>query len=76
MKSAFATFQSKAIFCCIVAIVSESGPAHPCFLVAKKRYVGYAYEAPDQQVPVFDAKGAAVGIGWRQNESKEAHEES
>eukprot|EP01012_Entosiphon_sulcatum_P069236 TRINITY_DN9991_c0_g1_i2.p1 TRINITY_DN9991_c0_g1~~TRINITY_DN9991_c0_g1_i2.p1 ORF type:complete len:1172 (-),score=139.32 TRINITY_DN9991_c0_g1_i2:3-3518(-) len=29
----------------------------PCFLVTKKRYVGYAYEQPDQEKPVFDAKG-------------------
>ncbi len=26
-------------------------------LVAKKRYVGYKYESPDQAKPVFDAKG-------------------
>eukprot|EP01133_Synstelium_polycarpum_P008023 gene8023-9426_t len=30
---------------------------HPCLLVNKKRYVGYMYERPDQEVPVFDAKG-------------------
>ncbi|KAI3752468.1 hypothetical protein L2E82_24501 [Cichorium intybus] len=30
---------------------------HPCFLVTKKRYVGYSYEKPDQVKPVFDAKG-------------------
>lgn len=30
---------------------------HPCLLQTKKRYVGYAYEAPDQAVPLFDAKG-------------------
>lgn len=29
----------------------------PCFLLTKKRYVGYSYESPDQEVPVFDAKG-------------------
>ncbi|GAB2211577.1 hypothetical protein Drorol1_Dr00024896 [Drosera rotundifolia] len=29
----------------------------PCFLLTKKRYVGYSYESPDQAVPVFDAKG-------------------
>ncbi|KAM0040492.1 putative DNA-directed DNA polymerase [Helianthus debilis subsp. tardiflorus] len=30
---------------------------HPCFLLTKKRYVGYSYEKPDQLKPVFDAKG-------------------
>ncbi|KAL6964780.1 DNA polymerase zeta [Sarracenia purpurea var. burkii] len=30
---------------------------HPCFLLAKKRYVGYSYENPDQVKPMFDAKG-------------------
>ncbi|KAG8822408.1 DNA polymerase zeta, partial [Serendipita sp. 399] len=29
----------------------------PSVLVAKKRYVGFKYEDPDEQVPVFDAKG-------------------
>ncbi|KAG0718461.1 DNA polymerase zeta catalytic subunit [Chionoecetes opilio] len=29
----------------------------PCLLQTKKRYVGYMYETPDQQEPVFDAKG-------------------
>lgn len=29
----------------------------PCFLLTKKRYVGYSYESPDQSKPVFDAKG-------------------
>ncbi|CAN0914193.1 DNA polymerase zeta catalytic subunit [Linum grandiflorum] len=29
----------------------------PCFLLTKKRYVGYSYERPDQIEPVFDAKG-------------------
>jgi DNA polymerase zeta len=29
---------------------------HPCFLVTKKRYVGYAYESPSSS-PKFDAKG-------------------
>lgn len=29
----------------------------PCFLLTKKRYVGYSYESPDQTEPVFDAKG-------------------
>lgn len=28
-----------------------------CFLLTKKRYVGYSYEKPDQVKPVFDAKG-------------------
>nr|GEV53159.1 DNA polymerase zeta catalytic subunit isoform X1 [Tanacetum cinerariifolium] len=30
---------------------------HPCFLLTKKRYVGYSYEKSDQVKPVFDAKG-------------------
>lgn len=30
---------------------------HPCVLLAKKRYVGYKYESPQQKEPVFDAKG-------------------
>ncbi|CAL1407382.1 unnamed protein product [Linum trigynum] len=30
---------------------------HPCFLLTKKRYVGYSYERPDQSEPIFDAKG-------------------
>ncbi|KXN90017.1 DNA polymerase zeta catalytic subunit [Leucoagaricus sp. SymC.cos] len=30
---------------------------HPCVLMAKKRYVGFKYENPDEQEPVFDAKG-------------------
>ncbi|XP_024966298.1 DNA polymerase zeta catalytic subunit isoform X1 [Cynara cardunculus var. scolymus] len=30
---------------------------HSCFLLTKKRYVGYSYEKPDQVKPVFDAKG-------------------
>eukprot|EP00741_Cyanophora_paradoxa_P018137 tig00021038_g17511.t1 len=29
---------------------------HPCVLITKKRYVGHAFEAPGQAVPVFDAK--------------------
>ncbi|GFP93756.1 DNA polymerase zeta catalytic subunit [Phtheirospermum japonicum] len=29
----------------------------PCFLLTKKRYVGYSYESPDQSKPIFDAKG-------------------
>ncbi len=37
---------------------------HPCFLVAKKRYVGFAYESPDQVQPVFDAKGVPC-IDWK-----------
>lgn len=32
----------------------------PCFLVTKKRYVGYAYESPDQKEPIFDAKGTRL----------------
>lgn len=30
---------------------------HPCVLLAKKRYVGFKYESPQQQEPEFDAKG-------------------
>lgn len=30
---------------------------HPCFLLTKKRYVGYSYESPNQVRPIFDAKG-------------------
>ncbi|KAF8629703.1 hypothetical protein AX15_003320 [Amanita polypyramis BW_CC] len=30
---------------------------HPCVLLAKKRYVGFKYESPDQIEPIFDAKG-------------------
>jgi DNA polymerase zeta len=30
---------------------------HPCVLLAKKRYVGFKYENPDQVEPAFDAKG-------------------
>lgn len=29
----------------------------PCFLLTKKRYVGYSYESPDQKSPKFDVKG-------------------
>ncbi|KAI0275058.1 hypothetical protein BC834DRAFT_965498 [Gloeopeniophorella convolvens] len=29
----------------------------PCVLMAKKRYVGFKYESPDDIEPVFDAKG-------------------
>ncbi|KDQ63750.1 hypothetical protein JAAARDRAFT_53942 [Jaapia argillacea MUCL 33604] len=29
----------------------------PCVLMAKKRYVGFKYETPDDKQPVFDAKG-------------------
>ena len=31
--------------------------SHPCFILTKKRYVGYSYESPEQSEPVFDAKG-------------------
>ena len=51
----------------IADAVTESNPApiklklekvyYPCFLEAKKRYVGYAYESVDQTEPKFDAKG-------------------
>ncbi|KAJ6694315.1 hypothetical protein OIU85_005038 [Salix viminalis] len=30
---------------------------HGCFLLTKKRYVGYSYESADQIEPMFDAKG-------------------
>ncbi|KAJ3178368.1 DNA polymerase zeta [Geranomyces variabilis] len=30
---------------------------HPCVLLAKKRYVGFKYENPEDVEPVFDAKG-------------------
>ncbi|KAG1864196.1 hypothetical protein DFJ58DRAFT_680547 [Suillus subalutaceus] len=29
----------------------------PCLLMAKKRYVGFKFENPDEAVPAFDAKG-------------------
>lgn len=29
----------------------------PCVLMAKKRYVGFKFENPDDKEPVFDAKG-------------------
>ncbi|XP_054272954.1 DNA polymerase zeta catalytic subunit [Macrosteles quadrilineatus] len=29
----------------------------PCLLQTKKRYVGYMYESPNQEEPVYDAKG-------------------
>lgn len=51
----------------IASAISEMNPApvtlkmekvyYPCFLLTKKRYVGYSYESPDQMKPVFDAKG-------------------
>ncbi|XP_056166139.1 DNA polymerase zeta catalytic subunit isoform X2 [Syzygium oleosum] len=51
----------------IVSAVNEMNPNpvalkmekvyHPCFLLTKKRYVGYSYESPDQVEPLFDAKG-------------------
>lgn len=36
---------------------------YPCILQTKKRYVGFAYESPDQAVPVFDAKGIET-VRW------------
>lgn len=30
---------------------------YPCFLLTKKRYVGYSYESLEQEKPTFDAKG-------------------
>ncbi|EPS72654.1 hypothetical protein M569_02103, partial [Genlisea aurea] len=51
----------------IASAVTDMNPApvklkmekvyHPCFLLTKKRYVGYSYESPDQSKPTFDAKG-------------------
>ena len=51
----------------IVETVTRMNPApvtlkfekvyHPCFMIVKKRYVGYAWESPTQTVPKFDAKG-------------------
>ncbi|KAD5317907.1 hypothetical protein E3N88_17853 [Mikania micrantha] len=51
----------------IASVVTKMNPSpvvlkmekvyHPCFLLTKKRYVGYSYEKPDQLKPVFDAKG-------------------
>lgn len=51
----------------IVSAVNEMNPNpvalkmekvyHPCFLLTKKRYVGYSYESPNQVEPLFDAKG-------------------
>lgn len=51
----------------IAAAVTASNPRpvtlklekvyQPCVLQTKKRYVGFAYEAPEQTLPVFDAKG-------------------
>ncbi|GMY18858.1 DNA polymerase zeta catalytic subunit, partial [Fagus crenata] len=35
---------------------------HRCFLLTKKRYVGYSYETPEQTAPVFDAKGIETDI--------------
>jgi hypothetical protein len=34
-----------------------AGDVQPCLLVAKKRYVGFSYERPDQATPSYDAKG-------------------
>lgn len=36
---------------------------HPCFLLTKKRYVGYSYESPEQNEPIFDATG--IETVWR-----------
>lgn len=30
---------------------------HPAVLLAKKRYVGFKYEQPTDQTPIFEAKG-------------------
>ena len=34
----------------------------PCFMVAKKRYVGYKYESEHQMIPALDAKGIEMVI--------------
>ncbi|XP_051144572.1 DNA polymerase zeta catalytic subunit [Andrographis paniculata] len=51
----------------IASAISEMNPSpvtlkmekvyYPCFLLTKKRYVGYSHESPDQSKPIFDAKG-------------------
>ncbi|KAK6143919.1 hypothetical protein DH2020_024267 [Rehmannia glutinosa] len=51
----------------IASVITEMNPSpvalkmekvyFPCFLLTKKRYVGYSYESPDQSKPIFDAKG-------------------
>eukprot|EP00392_Amoebophrya_sp_AT5.2_P009658 g9686.t1 len=46
----------------------------PCCLVSKKRYVGYSYSSPTQEVPSFDAKGIETvrrdSCRWTQQEMK------
>lgn len=37
--------------------LTEGQVYQPCVLMAKKRYVGYKYEYPDETEPTFDAKG-------------------
>ncbi|KAF9605351.1 hypothetical protein IFM89_016486 [Coptis chinensis] len=61
MKESFSIGQE------IASVITSMNPApvtlkmekvyHPCFLLTKKRYVGYSYETPDQVEPSFDAKG-------------------
>ncbi|KAJ7103524.1 hypothetical protein B0H15DRAFT_919277 [Mycena belliarum] len=44
----------------IAQTITSSNPSPvylPCVLLAKKRYVGFKYEHPDDVEPVFDAKG-------------------
>lgn len=31
-----------------------------CFMISKKRYVGYSYESPEQKEGSYDAKGALL----------------
>lgn len=46
----------------IPCVITSVTPVISCaiylvFLQTKKRYVGYMYESPDQEKPVYDAKG-------------------
>ncbi|ORY95935.1 hypothetical protein BCR43DRAFT_531657 [Syncephalastrum racemosum] len=51
----------------IATTITQNNPApvrlrfekvyHPCILIAKKRYVGFKYEKPGEEVPEFEAKG-------------------
>lgn len=51
----------------IAATITQSNPApvrlrfekvyHPGILIAKKRYVGFKYERPEDNEPEFEAKG-------------------
>lgn len=48
--------QAQAMFPTPVSLQLEK-VYHPCVLLTKKRYVGYAYEHPNASTPTFDAKG-------------------